>query len=138
MTLRSEAIGKFTLKTLPFQISSSPKQMINYSLNFYFVSIRIVYLRFVAHRTSLWSPSKYKNISLMHFSLIFQPMSLNSKNRTIDVGLNVSNIKFKFEIDVPCTSDTISTFKIALIIVLHIIFKIVYSFLTFMKFTFNS
>lgn len=60
----------------------------------------------------------------MHFSLIFQPMSLNSKNRTIDVGLNVSNMTFKFEIDVPSTSDTIRTFKIALIIiVLHNIFQ---------------
>lgn len=36
----------------------------------------------------------------MHFSLIFHPMSLNSKNRTIDNGLNVSNITFKFEITV--------------------------------------
>lgn len=36
----------------------------------------------------------------MHFSLMFHPMSLNSKKRTIDNGLNVSNITFKFEITV--------------------------------------
>lgn len=40
----------------------------------------------------------------MHFSVIFQPMSLNSKNRTIDSGPNVSKMTFKFEITVPLTA----------------------------------
>lgn len=40
----------------------------------------------------------------MHFSVMFQPMSLNSKNRTIDNGPNVSKITFKFEITVPLTA----------------------------------
>lgn len=39
-------------------------------------------------------------MSLMHFSLMFHPTSLNSKKRTIDNGPNVSNITFKFEITV--------------------------------------
>lgn len=40
----------------------------------------------------------------MHFSVIFQPMSLNSKNRTIDNGPNVSKMTFKFEMTVPLTT----------------------------------
>lgn len=35
---------------------------------------------------------------------MFQPMSLNSKNRTIDNGPNVSKMTFKFEITVPLTA----------------------------------
>lgn len=59
-----------------------------------------VYIHFTAHKTSLCKPSRYKNISFMHFSLIFHPTSLNSKNLTIDSGLNVSNITFKLEMTV--------------------------------------
>lgn len=59
-----------------------------------------IHIHLTAHKTSLCKPSKYKNISFMHFSLIFHPMSLNSKNLTIDNGLNVSNITFKLEITV--------------------------------------
>lgn len=62
-------------------------------------SIKIIHinLRFMAHWTSLCSASKYRNISLMQFSVMFHPLSLNSKKRTMDSGLNVSNITFKLE-----------------------------------------
>lgn len=52
---------------------------------------------------SLCKPSKYKNISFIHFSLIFQPMSLNSKNRTNESGPYVSKITFKLEMTVADT-----------------------------------
>lgn len=57
----------------------------------------------------------------MHFSLIFQPTSLNSKKRTIDSGPNVSNITFKFEITVVDVDDT----NVNMIAKIHFFLKII-------------
>lgn len=60
----------------------------------------------------------------MHFSLIFHPTSLNSKNRTIDNGPNVSNITFKLEITV---ADVCDMADIKMIAKIHFFLKIILS-----------
>lgn len=65
--------------------------------------IELRHLHLTAHSTSLCNASKYRNISLIQSSVIFQPLSLNSKKRTIDNGLNVSKITFKLEMTVQAT-----------------------------------
>lgn len=60
-------------------------------------------IHLTAHKTSLCNASRYRNMSLMQSSVMFQPLSLNSKNLTIDNGLNVSKITFRLDITVHAT-----------------------------------
>lgn len=72
----------------------------NYFKTYLYDLVEIVGLRLRAQKTSLCNPSKYRNISCMQPVEMFQPLSLNSKNRTIEIGLNVSNTRSRLEIRV--------------------------------------